>query len=227
MRDPEPSLSDYAAAVGELVLFLREDGSVLTSMDQHLLASWWEAGYPLPTVLRAVRETGERLKRRKRPPRGLPLSSMRKVVEREGGRAVARQAAAEVGGDAAVRDAGLAGHALALLAAESRDRPPGRLSLLAQAAERLQPHAAEDDSAAFAALLGASRCYYDALLGILPESAQQQLRADALAEMGPALGRMAPAARENALEELMRRRLRESDPILDPLLIEEGSRHRG
>ena len=84
MSDSSPPLAVYAAAVGELVLFLREEGTILTSMDQHLIASWWEAGYPLPTVLRSVRETGERLKRRKRPPRGLPLSSMRKVVERGG-----------------------------------------------------------------------------------------------------------------------------------------------
>ena len=225
MSDSPPTLAVYAAAVGELVLFLRDEGTILTSMDQHLIASWWEAGYPLPTVLRSVREMGERLKRRKRPPRGLPLSSMRKVVEREGSRARDRASAAVVNTASVEYEATtLLGFALSELALDRRDDPPGRRRLLDDAASQLRAAADDDASAAFVALLAASRCYYDALLGLLPKTAQDALHAEVMSEIGPAMGRMAPDARGDAIREQLRRRVRDRDPVLDPLRLEEGSR---
>ncbi len=225
MSEPSPPLAVYAAAVGELVLFLREEGTILTSMDQHLIASWWEAGYPLPTVLRSVRETGERLKRRKRPPRGLPLSSMRKVVERDGSRARDRASAAVVYAASVESEATtLLGFVLGELARDRRDDPPGRRRLLDEAAERLREASDEDAGSAFVTLLAVSRCYYDALLGLLPKTVQDTLHAEVMTEIGPAMGRMAPDARGDVVREQLRRRVRDRDPVLDPLRLEEGSR---
>ena len=237
MPPSEPQLSEYAAAVGELVLHLRDEGTVLTSLDQHLVATWWEAGYPLETVLRSVREAGERLKRRKQPPRGLPLSAMRKVVEREAGRALSLQAAARVGeasrgtleepaGEGAII-LEFACQELAAATADPRaDQPPGRLALLDAAATHLGELAERDPSGAFVALLAAARCYYDGLFAALAPPQRQALRDEVLAELGPARGRMAPGAVDGAVQELVRRRLRQLDPILDPERIEEGGASR-
>lgn|GEM_PF-1921423 len=218
-----PSLPEYAAAVGELLLHLRDEGTVLSSLDQHLLASWWEAGFPLGVVLHSIRETGERLKRRKRPPRGLPLSSMRKVVEREGRKALDRQAAS-VGPSTDGESDRVLQAALVAIDAASKDEPAGRLALLADARESLTTAPDWNPSAVFVALLAASRCYYDGLLGLLPASERERVRADVMDELGPALGRMAPDAVHGTVQELIRRRLRAIDPVLDPLTIEEGAR---
>lgn len=228
MPQTVPSLSDYAAAVGELVLHLREEGSILSSIDQHLVATWWEAGYPLDTVLRVVRATGERLKRRKRPPRGLPLSSMRKVVEKAGIRALARGAAATVGQpvDGLAEGAALLEFAAAELRGDTRDEPPGRRALLARAAQSLADAAQGDAGAAFVALLTASRCYYDGLFAVQPFAERDRIRNEVVAQLGSAIRRMAPDAVDSTVNELIRRRLRASDPVLDPQRLEEGSRTR-
>ena len=54
----------YAAHIQELVLYLRDEGHILSSIDQHIIENWWEAGYPLEVVLRTVHERGLRLKAR-------------------------------------------------------------------------------------------------------------------------------------------------------------------
>lgn len=221
--DPASSdLADYAAAVGELVLHLRDEGAILSSIDQHLVATWWERGYPLPVVLRAVRETGERLKRRKRPPRGLPLKSMSKQVEREGERALERGAAA-VAPSPASPSSGAAESVLDRALARLRRAPRRRAAhaaLLDEAAQSLRDAQQGPPGLAFVALLAASRCYYDGLFASLPPEEQRRLRDEIEGSLPPRSGRESLDARDEAVRELVRRRLRERDPVLDPLAIE-------
>lgn len=209
--------------MGELVLHLRDEGHVLSSMDQHLLATWWERGYPLPTVLRTVRTTGEKLKKRKRPPRGLPLKSMRKQVERAGEQAVVRGAAAvttpqdpqdgltelRIARDrviAALAERGLGHHSAS----------PLKEADASLAAELSAP----DPGGAFVALLRVSRSYYDGLVASLPRARRAAIRQEMTASLTDAR-RMDPAAIEATIGELLRRRAMEDDPVLDPRRVTE------
>lgn len=91
---PELDLPAYAAAVQETVLSLRDEALVLSSLDQHVLLSWWDAGLPLRTLLPELWRVGSRLKARKRPPRGLPLRSLDKAVRKAVGRVQQRSVGA-------------------------------------------------------------------------------------------------------------------------------------
>lgn len=221
--DRTASLPEYAAAVGELILHLRDEGTVLSSIDQHLVAGWWEAGYPLGPVLLAVREGAERLKRRKNPPRGLPLSALRASVERAGARARERMAAGQVGLDQSPLDEGrrLLEVARARIAAADEGSRPDRLRLLGEAERRLAEVSAEDPAGAFVALLAVSRCYYDGLFELLEPGDRARLHAEVREELGSGLARMAPEAVHGATQELIRRYMRAADPILDPIEIEQ------
>jgi len=239
--DPHrPDLAAYAAAVAELMLHLRDEGTILTSIDQHFVATWWERGYPLPTVLRTVRETGERLKRRKRPPRGLPLKSMRKQVEKAGEQVLELGAFAGPDGPPAPppEDRAAAPRtepvdppsalppvltvALARLQ-DAEDTPPGRADLAAQARATLLAGAASSPETAFVAVLRASRAYYDALATLLDAVERARLVREAEDLLGPPVRGEAPEARAEDVRELVRRCLRAEDPILDPAAIEEAT----
>ncbi len=220
-----PPLSDYAAAVAELVLHVRDEGHVLSSIDQHLIATWWERGYPIEVVLRTVQGTAERLKKRKRPPRGLPLKSMKTVVEREGERAAKRRAAAQ---PMAAPDDGLVelriarDRVLEALAARSAGDPsagPLREADAALSEEISSP----STGGAFVALLRIARCYYDSLASSLPPGRRAALRSETLTSMGEAKRRMTPEAIEGTIAELTRRRLQREDPLLDPRRLAEES----
>jgi len=220
-----PPLSEYAAAVAELVLHVRDEGHVLSSIDQHFIATWWERGYPIDTVLRTVQRTAERLKKRKRPPRGLPLKSMKTVVEREGERAMKRRAAAQ---PIAPPDDGLVELRVArdrvneALASRSPGHPsagPLREADAALAAEISSPSPAGP----FVALLRIARCYYDSLVSTLPPDRRAALRNETLTSMGEARRRMTPEAIEGTIAELTRRRLQREDPLLDPRRLAEES----
>ena len=214
----QPPLSEYAAAVGELLLHLRHEGIVLSSMDQHLLASWWEAGYPLPVVLRTVRDTGERLLRRKSPPRGLPLKSMRKQVEKAAEAVLVRQEAAPTDLPDAAREASdLLGAARASVASRHRAAPSQALEQASAELAALDP---QDPDTAFVELLAVSRRYYERRCDALSSSDRARRRAEALASLGERARRMAPDAREATVEELIRRSLKAEDPVLDPLRLE-------
>lgn len=210
--------------MGDLVLHLRDEGHVLSSMDQHLIATWWERGYPLPTVLRTVRDTGERLKKRKRPPRGLPLKSMSRQVERDGGRAVTRAAAAapgDVGPDGLWHLRVARDRVLAALG----DRGHGHRSAraLKGADASLSAALAEPDSGgAFVTLLRVARTYYDALVSAAPSGERAALRSEITASLGD-VRRMAPDAVDATVSELLRRRMQEQDPVLDVRRIEEDA----
>lgn len=218
MTDPVP-LDRYVAELQELVLFLRDEGHLLSSMDQHLLATWWERGYPLPAVLRAVHEAGLRLKNRKRPPRGLPLRSMRKAVEKEGEKALLRSAGAAPvrseatagpadGGDPLL-DAALAavGEALAQASAPRR-------ALLEAAAAELEALGSLPEMEAFTGLLAVSRRYYDGLR-TADRWGEDRRRLRAEEKLGDAARTMTAEALDATLNELSRRALREEDPVLD------------
>jgi hypothetical protein len=207
------------------VLHVRDEGHVLSSIDQHFIATWWERGYPIDTVLRAVRSTGERLMKRKRPPRGLPLKSMKTVVEREGERAVKRQAAAQ---PIAPADDGLVElriardrvlDALAARSAGDHSSGPLRKADAALTEEISSP----STGGAFVALLRIARCYYDSLASTLSPDRRVALRNETLTSMGEARRRMTPDAIEGTIAELTRRRLQQEDPVLDPRRLAEES----
>lgn len=218
-------LSEYAEAVGELVIHVRDEGHILSSIDQHLIATWWERGYPIDTVLRTVRVTSERLRKRKRPPRGLPLKSMNAVVEREGARAASRMAASQPAGPAedgllelrVARD-----RAIDALAARSPDDPsagPLREAEAALAEEIASP----SEAGAFVALLRIARVYYDSLVAAQPLARRAALRDELLSSLGEGGRRMSSEATESTIAELTRRRLQQDDPVLDPRQLTEES----
>ena len=203
-------------------MHVRDEGHVLSSMDQHLIATWWERGYPLVTVLRTVRETAERLKKRKRPPRGLPLRSMAKVVEREGARAAERMAAR--GQIAAPQDGSELSWARDRVVTALAGRGPGHLSFAAlrDAESALAAEAGADPSGVFVALLRIARSYYDALVARMPSDERAALRQTVAG--GLDARRMAPDAYEATVTELLRRALVEGDPVLDLRQLTEDDR---
>ena len=218
--DAEGALERYAAQIQELVLWIRDEGHVLSSMDQHFVEQWWEAGYPLDSILGALRESGLRLKRRKNPPRGLPLRSMKRWVvkagERARGGAVGRhrededQAGAE-GGD---RLTSLRADVEAMIAS-SASSTEGPLEAARDALNSLV-EASSSESELFAALLGVGRRYYDACWTALPPAQRAAHRDEVRQALGEALQTMDPEAAEATIQELCRRRLRSRDGLFDP-----------
>jgi len=234
-------LDTYAAEVQEIVLYLRDEGHVLSPIDQHLVESWWESGYPLDVVLRTVWKQGRKLKARKSPPRGLPLRSMHRQVERAGNAAlragVGKQCdAGGSHGDAAIsRDVGPnpasplseVDEALALLSQllddvlerlRRTDSGTPDADLLATSRARLEALEGEVLAAPqmLSALLQVGRQYYDALWFRLPAVEQETLRSDVLDGLGQSVARMSPDALDETLSELCRRRLRARDPLFEP-----------
>ncbi|MCP4873537.1 MAG: hypothetical protein GY898_33035 [Proteobacteria bacterium] len=209
------TLDRYAAAVGELVLHLRDEGHILSPIDQHMIERWWDSGYPLETVLRTVRETGDKLKKRKKPPRGLPLKSMRRQVDKAGQRAVdasvgAHTTAPEVEPVAAAETLGVVASFRADIAAAD---PTPALHAADAALAALGDVGPEE---AFADLIAISRRYYDACLEALGDDERARMRARVREELGEGAAAMDLDALEETVLELCRRRLRTSDPILHP-----------
>ena len=234
LLDPsrDGSLELYAAQIQELVLWIRDEGHILSSIDQHFVEQWWEAGYPLDSVLEALRDSGLRLKGRKKPPRGLPLRAMKKWVVKAGERArVASVGQHEgspkpEGGNAAslpprtsaarsvsVLDALVADVRAASESSSVRCRSAVSLSLeaIVSLAEQDLP-----ESELFASLLGCARNYYDACWESLPLAEQAERRRLISASLGDAADSMDPNAYETTVDELCRRDLRAADPLFDP-----------
>lgn len=212
------TLDRYAAAVGELVLHLREEGHILSPIDQHMIERWWDQGYPLETVLRTVRETGTRLKARKKPPRGLPLKSMRRQVDKAGQRAVdASVGAHHLDASGSVADEAGDESPVSVVAAFRADiaaAPPSAPLEDADAALAALGEVGPEE--AFADLLAISRRYYDACLAALSGEERERMRDEILDQLGGGAAAMDPDALEETVLELSRRRLRQSDPILHP-----------
>lgn len=212
----DDGLELFAAHVAELVLELRDEGHVLSPLDQHLVESWWQAGYSLEAVLGAVRVQGPRLKARKKPPRGLPLSSMRRAVEK----AAERSAALRVGQSAAESDAPpeVLGPLLEAARAARVDRADDGGSPLAAAISELEAQCAAPvgTEELYAALLGIGRRYYAACWAGLSSSDREARRERILASL-PDITRGLPAdVLESTLRELGLRGLRCEDPLFDP-----------
>lgn len=234
LLDPslDGSLELYAAQIQELVLWIRDEGHILSSIDQHCVEQWWEAGYPLDSVLEALRESGLRLKGRKKPPRGLPLRSMKKWVVKAGERsrvaAVGRHdegekpehrgAGARPEPTSVERSVGVLDALVAdVRAAEESGSAlfPGAISLALSAIVLLAEQGLPE-SELFASLLGCARRYYDACWESLPPAEQAERRGRISASLGDAAGSMDPNAYETTVDELCRRDLRVADPLFDP-----------
>jgi len=234
LLDPthDGSLERYAAQIQELVLWIRDEGHILSPIDQHFVEQWWEAGYPLDSILEAVRESGLRLKGRKNPPRGLPLRSMKRWVVKAGERARTSSVGAHERGSAPEPSTGTS-----VPAAASTDRAAEVLAALAaeidvaeqrgesEAKEALRDARTELESMAkeglgesevFAALLATGRRYYDACWDVLPVLKRSERREQISASLGDAAGSMDPEALEATVDELCRRTLRAEDPLFDP-----------
>ncbi len=212
--DDYSSLESFAAHIQEVVLHLRDEGHVLSSVDQHFIERWWAAGYPLEVVLASVLEGGRRLMARKRRPRGLPLKSLDKRVSKDGARALERGVGSATEtvspGDGLV--AALLDDVTAALAAGDTARGPRE-----KAAEALRAlRDAERGAPVFASCLAVSRRYYDDLLEALPRDEADDLRAQAVTTLGDAAQRMTPEGLSETVEELARRSLRTQDSLLDP-----------
>jgi hypothetical protein len=205
-----PELEIYVAHVAEVMLHLRDEGHVLSSIDQHLVEQWWEAGFPLDPVLRELATRGKRLKARKKTPRGLPLRSfdryVRKIGETSRVRAVGAAPALRTGGHLPAL------HTLTQRLAQEPEHGPARQALVELA--ELPEDAGPGES--FSRFLAIGRRYYDALLAAMSAAERQALRDGVLADLGGAAARMAPDALEETLGELVRREVRRRDPVLDP-----------
>jgi len=222
-------LGVYAAHIQELVLYLRDEGHVLSSMDQHVLEGWWQAGYPLEVVLHTVHDRGLRLKARKKPPRGLPLRSLSRYVEKAGEKALQRsvgghpsEPAPVVADSAAERDqlalllTGLEADLSDAVALREASDPSQEIlaELLAELPDLLNK--GHGKAALFSALLAMGRRYYDALWHWSTSGEQRDLRAEVLASIGEGAVNMSGDALEETMSELCRRELRGRDPLLDP-----------
>lgn len=224
----EGDLERYAAQIQELVLWIRDEGHILSSIDQHLVEQWWEAGYPLDSILHALRESGLRLKNRKAPPRGLPLRSMKRWVVKAGERARASSAGThegELGDHESPEGADAPSQPQTVLAALQGDvsaslstSAESLTGILGSALEELDDiaGAALGEAELFAALLGVGRRYYDARWDALPVFDRSSQRTEVLASLGDAAKTMDAGALEATVAELCRRRLRAGDSLFDP-----------
>jgi len=234
LLDPrrDGSLELYAAQIQELILWIRDEGHILSSIDQHFVELWWESGYPLDSVLEALRESGLRLKGRKKPPRGLPLRAMKKWVVKAGERARAAsvgQHGGTLGSEGQsppqVQPSASAERGVAVLEAlvtdvrtaseNSSSRSEAALRLALEAVLSLANQELPE-SELFASLLGCARKYYDACWDSLSPAEQVERRGRISASLGDAAGSMDPSAYETTVDELCRRELRAADPLFDP-----------
>ncbi len=212
--DDFTSLESFAAHIQELVLHLRDEGHVLSSVDQHFIERWWAAGFPLEVVLASVLDGGRRLMARKRKPRGLPLKSLDKRVVRDGAAALERGGPSPAATGAAEDDLPARLFEAVTDALASGDVARSARQRAAEALRGLRDAGA--GAHVFAACLAVSRRYYDDLLADLPPEAADRLRADALTTLGDAARRMTPEGLGETVEELARRALRAQDSLLDP-----------
>jgi hypothetical protein len=211
----DDGLELFAAHVAELLLELRDEGHLLSSVDQHLIEAWWEAGLPLEVVLRTLRIQAPRLKARKKPPRGLPLSAMKRAVEAAGKKALGAAVGRSVLVEQQVPDDVLA--ALRQDVRRALDAAVGpRREPLRQALAELGAPGVEGPEELFAALLGVGRRYYAACEAALPADERARRRAAVLDGLPSAARAAGPDALEATVRELSLRRLRADDPLFDP-----------
>jgi hypothetical protein len=223
-------LGVYVAHLQELVLYLRDEGHFLSSIDQHIIEGWWEAGYPLEVVLRIVHERGLRLKARKNPPRGLPLRSLARHVEKAG--VAALQQAVGSHRPSGSADTTAAAHeriARLRLVLAGLESDVSDASALRDPRDPSQPHlaallddvstlssSASSEVAVFNALLAMGRRYYDALWNSWPAASKAEIRGQVLHSLGAGAALMSGEALEETVTELCRRQLRNRDPLFDP-----------
>jgi hypothetical protein len=204
----------YMREIEALVQHLCPRAQLLGDMDLHVIEQLFDGGIPLESALAGIRKGAKRLSRLKRPPRGLPLARMRKDIERADRHgATDRDAASKP--DPAPAEAGAP-------AADDSWRPVVRALAAnspgpaATALAELADTVGLGQERAFVRFLAISREHYQRVLEALPPGAQADLRDNVGAASAAVLAGMSADAREDLVAELVRRRLIEQDPVLDP-----------
>lgn len=212
------SMSRFVAEVQEVVLCLRDEGLVLSAIDQHVLSGWWDAGYPTSAVLETLWTTGRRLKARKHPPRGLPLLRLDKAV-RKAGEAARLRAMGRGGPPVPVTGAraALSTEVENALHARGPGHPSGPALVEVKAKLSALP---EDDPQGLwvGVLFAAARDYYDQLVHSWSESEQHRFDAEIDRLHGAELRLLDAETQAQSRGELLRRAARAADPVLDPEL---------
>jgi hypothetical protein len=205
----------YLREIEALVQHLCPRAQLLGDMDLHVIEQLFDGGIPLESALAGIRRGARRLSRLKRPPRGLPLTRMRKDIERADrpgakDRGPAKSPDPVPSGDDGRTEADDSWRAVVrALAGDSPEPAAAALSQLADA-EGL------GEERAFVRFLAISREHYQRALEVLPSAAQTDLRDNVGAASAEVLAGMSADAREDLVTELVRRRLIEQDPVLDP-----------
>ncbi len=203
----------YLREIEALVQHLCPRAQLLGDMDLHVIEELYDDGTPLEAALAGIRRGAKRLSRLKRPPRGLPLSRVRRDIARAG--------RGERTGDTEPVADTPAGET-AMGEEDENWRP-----IVRELAASAPPTAAADleeladsgglgEERAFVRFLAISRAHYQAVLESLPLDAREDLRAQVTASSASVLAGMSADAREDLVGELVRRRLIEEDPVLDP-----------
>ncbi len=205
--------ASYLREIEALVQHLRPQAQLLGDMDLHVLEELYEQGVPLEAVLAGFRRGAERLARLKRPPRGLPLSRMRKDVERaqKGGSRGGASPPAPVSAPTQAPpepDDSWRETVLGLSTAVEGDS--------AAALRLLAGEAGLGEERAFVRFVSVSREHYQGRMDALAPEARDALLQEVEAASADVLAGMSADAREDLLAELVRRRLMAQDPVLDP-----------
>ena len=208
-------LGRYLQEIEALVQHLSPTAGLLGDMDLYVIDQWFIDGVPLEAALAGTRKGAQRMQRLKRPPKGLPLKRVRPDVKREVGRFASSPETTD-----AVSVAPVSGPA------EPAGDPAWRAVLRTIAGEAPAPvgdtlRALADDASlgeerAFVRFLRISGEYYQGKLDALGPQRRHALMTELASSARAALAPMSPAARDEMLQELARRRLASDDPVLEP-----------
>jgi len=207
----------YLQEIEALVVHLAPEARVLSDMDLHVAERLFEEGVPLEVALAGIRKGARRLQRLKKPPRGLPLSRVRRDVDKESKRLARRRGAApeahaEAAGEAPAEGAepGARWRAVVRRLADEVE-PPTRDELVA-----LADDAALGEERGFVRFTRISGAFYSEHLERLEPATRQAWRDEVRRATADATAAMSEDARQELLEELVRRRLIAENPVLDP-----------
>ena len=207
--------ASYLRDIEALVQHLRPQAQLLGDMDLHVIEELYDAGVPLDAALAGIRQGAERLGRLKRPPRGLPLSRMRKDVERAmgRGRGSAPPRTPTPNPELPAEPPPEADDSWRDLLRELSARVEGDACTLLR---ELAGTSGLGEERAFVRFVAISRDHYQRRLDSLDPDERDALIEEVEASSAAVLGGMSADAREDLIAELVRRRLMAQDPVLDP-----------
>ena len=208
----------YLQEIEALVQHLSPQAHLLGDMDLHVIETLFDDGIPLETALAGIRKGARRLSRLKRPPRGLPLKRVRGDVDKEARRSAGGSTRAPSGAGAPRGDVPTsvppansdAWREVVRGMAASVDDP------VRTALEALADAAGLGEERGFVRLVTISREFYQHRVEALAAAQRDAIREEVTRAAAPATGGMSPEARQDLVDELVRRRLMAQDPILDP-----------